>query len=146
MGVFLWWFTWLWWLSNQKAWGNLLRSFLLFVVAFTSKSCMCSPGLHWSRTKGWRVTAPWAQRSDTFRLVALHTSFTSRQTHKQGAVHLSVTSCVDYCPWVGASTGRHKSKHKNTTDIQRMNLFLLPHRPGDPWSRCCSPGKRCIGN
>lgn len=145
MGVFLWWFTWLWYLSNQKAWGNLLRRSLHFVFAFTSKSCMCSPWLHWRRLcvaglrdeelqhhgqtpSGWWHCTP----------ASLH--------DKQGAVHLNVTFCVDYCPCVEASTGRHKSNHKTTAEIQRINLFLLPHQPGDPWSRCCSPGKHCIGN
>lgn len=137
MGTFLWCFTQLWWLNNQKAWKSVLRSSLLFVVALTTQrlqvlSMAALEGVVCWRRKGWRVTASWPESSDIFRLVAPHTSCSSWQTHKQGAVHLSVTFCVEdsmthgtdssLCVW--ASTGRHKDNHKTTDEMQRINLFL----------------------
>lgn len=145
MSPFLWCFTWLWCLNNQKAWENMFRSSLHFVVAITSQRLQVfsmaalEEVLCW-RGKGWRLTASWPESSDIFRLVAPHTSCSSWQTHKQGALYLSVTFCVDESmahgtdssPCVWASTGRHKDNHKTTDEMQRINLFLYLTNQGIP--------------
>lgn len=69
---------------------------------------------------------------------ALHTTFTSWQTHKQGAVHLSVTFYVDESmaqgtdssPCLWASTGRTQKQPQSPGWNAENNFFFLTS-----WSR-----------
>lgn len=82
---------------------------------------------------------------------ALHTTFTSWQTHKQGAVHLSVTFCVDESmaqgtdssPCLWASTGRtQKQPQSHGWNAENKFFFCYLMKQGNPET---APGQRHMG-
>lgn len=138
MGFFLWCFTWFWWLNNQKAWKNLLRSSLHFVVAITS---------HYKRLHMFSMASlkEKGMKSCSFMtrvLRHLQAGGTTHQLHvADPQTRSSAPQCHILCGWehgtwnwfLSLCVNQHRHKNNDTTMDEMQGIFLLPHQPEYSW-------------